>query len=251
MSDFKSQRESAKTHFNRLEKIESDQMKGLPCPPLQKPVKDGSTIISLPKVDQEFIKNPNIYQCLESRRSRRKFTPEPLTKEELSLLLWFTQGVQRLFERGEDYSVALRTVPSAGARHPLETYLIINLVEDIEPGVYRYLGIEHQLVREENIHCTEEMITEATMGQSFVAQSPVVFLWVGIPYRTEWRYNGEAAKLILIDAGHICQNLYLVAEALGLGTCGIAAYDQDKIDQALQLDGDDEFVVYLAPVGKL
>ncbi|MBW6515699.1 MAG: SagB/ThcOx family dehydrogenase [Candidatus Cloacimonetes bacterium] len=251
MKDAKNHRENAKTHFNELHDIVTDQMQGLPCPPLQKPVSEVSKVIDLPKPDQSFVKNSHIFNCLENRRSRRKYTEESLTQEKLSLLLWFTNGVQRIFKRGDDYSVALRTVPSAGARHPLETYLIINRVAGIESGVYRYLGVEHQLVKEEQIICTEDMITEATMGQSFVAQAPVVFLWVAIPYRTEWRYNGEAAKLILLDAGHICQNLYIVAEALGLGTCGIAAYDQEKIDQALQLDGDDEFVVYLAPVGKL
>ncbi len=251
MKDMKSQRENAKTHFNELENVVTDQMKGLPCPPLQKPPAEGSKIIELPKVNNIFLKNPHVYDCLENRRSRRKYSEKLLSQDELSLLLWFTQGVQRVFKRSEEFLVALRTVPSAGARHPFETYLVINRVEGIEPGVYRYLGVDHQLVKEEHIHCNEKMIEEATMGQTFVARAPVVFLWVALPYRTEWRYNGEAAKLILLDAGHVCQNLYLVAEALGLGTCGIAAYDQDKIDKALYLDGDNEFVVYLAPVGKL
>ncbi|GAJ24920.1 unnamed protein product, partial [marine sediment metagenome] len=88
------------------------------------------------------------------------------------------------------------------------------------------------------------------LGQKFVGDAPLVFVWSCIPYRTEWRYHISAYKAILIDAGHICQNLYLAAEAIGCGTCAIGAYDQDAMDNLLRLDGEDEFVVYLAPVGR-
>lgn len=244
-------RKAAKTRFNELKEVITDQMKGVSSPPLQKPFPEEGKLIDLPKISEQAVRNNSVTSCLESRRSRRKYTEEPLDLEQLAYLLWFTQGVQRIFKRGEDYSVALRTVPSAGARHPFETYVIANRIEGLEKGVYRYLGIEHKLIREAGLDCTEQKIEEATLGQAFVAQAPLVLAWSAIPYRTEWRYNGEAAKLILLDAGHVCQNLYIACEALGLGTCGIAAYDQEKIDTALQLDGSEEFVVYLAPVGRL
>jgi SagB-type dehydrogenase family enzyme len=67
----------------------------------------------------------------------------------------------------------------------------------------------------------------------------------------EWRYSVAAHRVILIDAGHVCQNLYLACQAIGAGTCAIAAYDQNKMDEFLKVDGKDEFVVYLAPVGKV
>jgi SagB-type dehydrogenase family enzyme len=66
----------------------------------------------------------------------------------------------------------------------------------------------------------------------------------------EWRYDIAAHRVILLDAGHVCQNLYLASEAIGAGTCAVAAYDQVLIDGLLNLDGEDEFVIYLAPVGK-
>jgi SagB-type dehydrogenase family enzyme len=59
----------------------------------------------------------------------------------------------------------------------------------------------------------------------------------------------RAHKVMLLDAGHLCQNLYLACEAIGLGTCAIGAYDQNKIDTFINVDGEDEFVVYLSPVG--
>jgi SagB-type dehydrogenase family enzyme len=79
----------------------------------------------------------------------------------------------------------------------------------------------------------------------------VVFIWTAIPYRTEWRYGPVSPKLIALDAGHACQNLYLAVEAVGAGTCGIGAYDQELSDRMCGVDGRDEVVIYMAPVGKV
>ncbi len=250
MNNKKEWREGIKTHFNELRDVQSAQMKGEPCPPLQKPFPENATLIDLPEITESLLKKIKVMDCINDRRSRRKYSDKPLTLDELSFLLSSTQRVHRLFQRGEDYAVALRVVPSAGARHPFETYVIANRIEGLKKGVYRYLGIEHKLLPEESIETESEMITEAANGQTFVGNAPLVFVWSAIPYRTEWRYDRESAKLILLDAGHVCQNLYIATEALGLGTCGIAAYDQEKMDRALHLDGEDEFVVYLAPVGR-
>ena len=97
----------------------------------------------------------------------------------------------------------------------------------------------------------EEKIIEGTLGQKFAGKAAVNFIWTAMPYRTEWRYDSRAHKVMLIDAGHICQNLYLASEALGLGACAIAAYDQELMDKLSQVDGNDEFVVYMAPVGRV
>lgn len=70
-------------------------------------------------------------------------------------------------------------------------------------------------------------------------------------YRNQWRYEREGPRVMLIDAGHICQNMYLAVEAIGCGTCGIGAYKQAEIDKLLELDGNDECVVYYAPVGRI
>jgi len=79
----------------------------------------------------------------------------------------------------------------------------------------------------------------------------VVFIWTAVPYRTEWRYGPVSPKLVALDAGHACQNLYLAVEAIGAGTCAIGAYDQELSDAMCGVDGRDEFVVYMAPVGRL
>ena len=144
-----------------------------------------------------------------------------------------------------------RTVPSAGCRHALETYLAVFRVEDLKPGVYRYLPLRQQLLFELSDDLLAQKLGEAVLGQAFVATAAVAFIWTAVPYRMEWRYGLAAHKVIALDAGHVCQNLYLACEAIGAGTCAIAAYDQQKIDTLLRLDGEDEFTIYLAPVGKV
>ena len=163
------------------------------------------------------------------------------------MLLWATQGVRQRLNR----ATALRTVPSAGARHALETYVCALRVEGLEPAVYRYLPFEHQLLLEFHEPDAREKIAPATLGQRFVAEGAVVFFWTTIPQRMEWRYSIAAHKVIALDAGHVCQNLYLACEAISAGTCAVGAYDQELVDRFLRVDGREEFTIYLAPVGKV
>jgi len=90
----------------------------------------------------------------------------------------------------------------------------------------------------------------ACFGQGFIATAAVTFFWTAIPGRMEWRYDLAAHKVIAIDAGHVGQNLYLAFQSIGAGCCAIAAYDQEACDELLGVDGDEEFTIYLVPVGK-
>jgi SagB-type dehydrogenase family enzyme len=181
------------------------------------------------------------------RQSHRHFVHAPLGIDEFAFLLWATQGVRaRLHE-----AAVLRTVPSAGCRHPFETYLAVLNVAGLAPGIYRYLPLDHALVLEQSPDYLPVRISAAVRGQQFAAQAAVTFIWTAIPARTEWRYAEASCKVIALDAGHLCQNLYLACEAIGAGTCAIAAYNQQLCDELVRVDGSEEFVVYLAPVGKV
>lgn len=226
----------------------SDQHQRFPAPPIQKPVKAGQDIISLPDAENgRQFQGTDLVDAIAGRRSERHFLQESLSLEELSYLLWATQGIKKELDPG----TALRTVPSAGCRHPFETYLIIHRINGLDSGIYRYLPIEHALVRERLEDKLADKVNIATLGQQFIASAPVVFVWAAIPYRSEWRYLESAHRVVLLDAGHICQNLYLACQAIKCGTCAIAAYNQEAMDRLLGLDGEDEFTVYLAPVGKV
>jgi SagB-type dehydrogenase family enzyme len=170
-----------------------------------------------------------------------------LSLDELAFLLWSTQGVRQVVHE----AAVLRTVPSAGCRHPFETYLAIVRVEGLASGIYRYLPLDHSLVLVRAIESVSVQLVAATRGQGFSCQAAVTFIWTVIPARTEWRYAEASYKVIALDAGHVCQNLYLACEAVAAGTCAIAAYDQNLFDELLGVDGDEEFTIYVAPVGKV
>lgn len=227
---------------------QTDQQRGLPPPPLEKPFSADACRVDLtPPGKWRNIGPVDLESAIRRRRSRRQFKPDPLWLDELSFLLWATQGIEERLER----ATALRTVPSAGARHALETYLAVFRVEGLAPGFYRYLPLEHQLLLEFAEDHAAEKLTDAALGQRFVAQAAVTFIWTTIPYRMEWRYGAASHKTIALDAGHVCQNLYLACEAIGAGVCAVAAYHQELLDQLLRVDGVEEFAVYLAPVGKV
>ena len=117
-------------------------------------------------------------------------------------------------------------------------------------GFYRYLPVKHELLVGYRDGSAAERIAWAAFQQNWISDAAVIFIWSAIPYRMEWRYGLAAHKVILLDAGHVCQNLYLACEAISAGTCAVAAYDQELMDQLLNIDGKDEFVIYLAAVGK-
>jgi len=226
----------------------SDQQKGKDYPLLEKPFSFDNKLIKLIPPNQFSIEAESFVELIKKRKSRRNFSDEPLSLEELSFLLWSTQGVHRVV--GNNYCT-IRTVPSAGARHPFETYLIIKNVKNVDPGIYRYLALSHRLCRISE-YPESDKITAACAGQDWVTKACVVFVWTVIPYRTEWRYTEiKSPKIIALDAGHVCQNLYLACEAIRAGTCAIGAYIQNKIDSIINVDGKEEFTVYLAPVGNM
>ncbi len=224
----------------------SPQEQGIPQPPLELPVPPDAALIPLPAPSGLNIPEMSLREAIEKRRSVRRYQDKPLTLAELSSLLWLTQGVKEVSAR----PATLRTVPSAGARHAFETILLINKVEGLEPGLYRFAASQHALLRLDAPDSIRMDVTEACYNQGQIANSAVTFLWVAVTERMTWRYVQRGFRYLLLDAGHVCQNLYLAAEPLECGVCAIAAYDDDAINQVLDLDGQNQFVIYIASLGK-
>lgn len=250
MTRYEQQRNFLKSNFLEFRQIKTDKIKGLPKPPIVKFYDSSSIIIDLPKVNKIVIKEENVYECIKGRRSTRFYSEESLSLEELSYLLWATQGITSTTKTG----FTLRTVPCSGATHTFETYLFITRVDGIQKGIYRYLPVEHKLLFMFELDEIDQKIDAITLDQPFVPnfakKAAVVFAWSTIPYRSEWKYDISAHKKILIDVGHVCQNLYLASESIGAGACAIGIYDQKLIDEVLGLNGDEEFILYLGAVGK-
>ena len=224
----------------------SPQSREVPRPPVQHPLEEGSVTLPLPEGKSLPLEKMDLADLVERRETLRKYSEGPISLQELSFLLWGTQGVKSY----SDKQLTRRTVPSAGARHPFETILLVNRVEGLEPGLYRYLALEHQLVRVNAPADIRERLTEACLKQEHVRSSAVTFAWVAVSLRTVWRYSQRAYRYLHLDAGHVCQNLYLLAEAIGCGVCGIAAFNDDLVNHALGLDGVEQFAIYLASLGR-
>lgn len=233
-----------KTKYHNMDR--SDQVAGVEQPPLEQDFDTGGNIIKLPIPDELVTEKINLRELIENRRSVRKYSKKALTSEELSYLLWCTQGIKETIGR----SATIRTVPSAGARHAIETYLLVNNVEGIKPGLYTYAAGKHSLVQLDTDGNVSEMVIAGCLGQGFIGMSAVTFIWTTVIYRMTWRYGERGYRYIHLDAGHICQNLYLAAESIGCGACAIAAFSDDEVNRILGIDGERQFVLYLATVGK-
>lgn len=233
-----------KTKYKYLS--ESLQRQGVPIPPLEYAYDPTAELIVLPDPETLPAYPIDLRKAIDQRCTLRRYQETALTLDELTFLLWTTQGVKSVTKR----PVTFRTVPSAGSRHAFETYLVINRVEGIEPGLYRYIALENALLPIEVNETVAARIAEACLQQNQVTNSAVIFIWVVVTERMYWRYGERGYRYLHLDAGHVCQNLYLAAEAIDSGVCAIAAFDDDQLNQELQLDGEKLWVIYVGALGK-
>jgi SagB-type dehydrogenase family enzyme len=134
---------------------------------------------------------------------------------------------------------------------------------DLDPGLYRFLALQHQLLEADLDPKIGGGIAQACWNQRFVLSSAVTFVWVAVPYRMTWRYGQRGYRYMHLDAGHVCQNLYLAAQAVDCGVCAIAAFSDEDMGRLLGLNQDRSqetiigdpvegapFAIYVATVGK-
>ncbi|MDP2859409.1 MAG: SagB/ThcOx family dehydrogenase [Bacillota bacterium] len=234
-----------KTKYKHLK--ESDQVQGLPQPSLADGIEEGAKVIDLPAPESFKVRKVDLSEAIVTRTSIRNYSSKPYTLEELAYLLYMTQGVKEVTTR----PATLRTVPSAGSRHPVETYVLCNRVEGLKPAIYRYAALDHKLVEVNTGAGLDDKVTAGLYGQQMVKHSAVTFMWVAVAYRSMWRYTERAYRYMHLDAGHVCQNLYLAVQGIGAGCCGIAAFRDDEINAVLGVDGVERFMIYAATTGKL
>lgn len=210
--------------------------------PAVRPATPGATVITLPA--PETTGGRGLWETIAARRSERVFTDEPLPLTDLSQLLWAVQGLT-----GDNRAPVLRATASAGARHPHETYLVINRVAGLDPCIARYLVGEHalEIMRPGTFGGA---CAEACLGQRFCASAQVVLAWGAVVDRTAERYGERAYRYIYLDAGHLGAQTQLAAVALGLGSVNIGAFLDDEVNALFGLDGELETVVYLTAIGK-
>lgn len=167
--------------------------------------------------------------CLASRRTRRLYAQGPLSIEEIAQLLWAAQGIT-------DPKHSLRTAPSAGALYPLEVYLVAGEegVEGLEAGLYAYLPDRHAIEKVASGDLRQSLAA-ACLGQSWMAQAPVMFLLAAEHDRTQRKYGTRGRRYAWMEAGHACQNLLLEVEALGLAAAVVGAFDDRRLSESAGL----------------
>jgi len=202
---------------------------------------------------------PELWACVAKRRSVRSYSSMPMTLAQLSSLLWASAGTTSSYitPQGQDF---YRAAPSAGALYPIETYLVVNQVDDLEPGLYHYRPtgmdvLERPIV--EGSHSLEKLavgdlradIKQAAFDQPMCAKAGVVFIWTAVFPRSVWKYRDRAYRYVYLDAGHIAAHLSLAAVSLGLASCQIAAFYDEEANALLEIDGVHESVLYMSAVG--
>lgn len=223
----------------------SDQKQGIEQPALHAMLRSGQNI-ALPDPQALDLGAMALRDAIDTRRSLRTYDPAPLSLEELSYLLWCTQGVKPI----STHKFTLRTVPSAGARHAFETVLLVNRTDTLSSGLYQYDAATHGLIQWDSPSDSTDQVMAACLDQRLIGNSAVTFIWVAARQRMAWRYGERGLRYLFLDAGHVCQNLHLAAESIAAGVCAIGAYDDDALNGVLGLDGVSQFAIYLAGVGK-
>ena len=199
--------------------------------------------IKLP--EPKFDPTIEFWNIIKNRHSTRKFTTEPMSLMELSLFLFGMSGLNRIFPQ-----YAFRTVPSAGGLYPIDIYPVINNVTGLEKGLYHYDIQEHSLSLLKRGDFRSKVV-EGSLDQNIAHTSAINFIWTAMIGRSQWKYLQRCYRYIYLDAGHIGQNFYLIAEALGLGACTIGALYDDELNQFLEIDGKNETAIYVGVVGKI
>lgn len=205
--------------------------------------------IKLPE-KENFLQNTKTFdEVVASRRSVREFGKEELSLSELSKVLHQSYGITGEIKHPDGGTIPLRSAPSGGALYPAEIYLGIRNVSDVEPGIYHYNVPDHALELMISGDPTEKLY-EVCCQQEYVKKASVVFLISGVLQRTKRKYGERGYRYVLLDVGHLGQNIYLSCTALSLSVMTTCGFFDDEANKLLRIDGNDEATLYVAFVGK-
>ncbi|MHC4115656.1 MAG: SagB/ThcOx family dehydrogenase [Planctomycetota bacterium] len=188
-------------------------------------------LITLPRPNRD---GPvSLEKAIAARRSRRNFLPKELTLEQIGQLTWAAQG--------RDTRSRYRTAPSAGATYPLEVFIVTG------DGLFHYLSTKHSLEKliAQDLRAA---LASAALGQDFIKAAPLTLVFAAQFNKTTGRYGRRGIRYVFMEAGHAAQNVHLQAEALGLGSVAVGAFDDASIGKVLSLPAYLE-PLYMVTVG--
>ncbi len=205
-----------------------------------------------PRMDKVNVgkgKKTNLVKILKKRRSNRNFSREPISLKDLFQILLNSGGIT-FFTKQDDYSTSKRNYPSAGARYPLEIYPLVINCSGIKKGLYHY-NVKNNLLELLLEDDLTKWIMKALGDERWILNASVIFIITTVMDRTRIKYGDRGYRYSLIEAGHLAQNICLLATELGLGSCAIGGFIDSEVDKLLDIINQKEFTVYLIVVGKI
>jgi SagB-type dehydrogenase family enzyme len=213
----------------------------VPQPPLYKTY-PGAPVVSLPQ--SGAAPDVTLGEAMQRRRSVREYGARPLTLGELSRLAFYAAGITDW----RDPAWPFRAAPSSGALYPIELYAAVFNVQDAAPGIYHY-DVQHHALEQVRAGDFRQQAFTAALSQEMVLHASTMLVFTGLFSRVQWKYVDRSYRYMLLEAGHMGQNVYLAATAMGLGACGMGAFLDDDVNRLIEVDGKDEAVLYLMTVG--
>ncbi len=187
-------------------------------------------------------------EAVLSRRSERSFAGD-VALEHLAKMLHFGYGLSRKDQPGASAAEhRFRAAPSAGGLYPLELYVAAHSVGGLQPGLYHYVPADHVLeMLVPGDHA--ERLGEITFSPSVFRGAAGAVILSGFHARSTFKYRKRAYRFVLLEAGHVCQNLALTACSLGLGTVALGGFVDDELNDLLGLGDLNESALYVLPFG--
>ena len=182
----------------------------------------------------------SVEEAIFKRRSIRDYSDKPLKLEDLSQILWAAQGITEPNKK-------FRAAPSAGATYPLEIYVVVKEVEGLAPGVYRYIPFKHSLKLIKKGDYSYQLY-RACLSQKWVLDAKANLVITAVYERTTWIYGKRGVRYVHMEAGHVGQNIYLQATALGIGTVAVGAFYDEKVEKIVG-SSPNERALYVFPLG--
>lgn len=234
-----------KAHPLHMDAPSQEEIQTIIAPPMVKTFADAKAV---PLSRDYYPLDIRLDTALQIRSSSHDFSKELLSFQTLSSFLYHAYGVR---EQKRAYNVRhfpFRLAPSAGGLQPIDLYLVANQVESLDKGLYYYDPVQHALMLLDEGNMRYQVV-RCAIFQDWVASAPVVLMAVCNMHRILWKYGVRGYRFAHIDTGVLTQNMYLVGTALGLNTCALAAYYDDRIHDLLGIDGRGEFVTLLFVIG--
>jgi SagB-type dehydrogenase family enzyme len=205
----------------------------------------GTEPICLP---EPFVLSATLQDCIRARVSCRDFSDQPINLSQLSTVASAAYGIKgRSYYDG--YELLERPVPSGGGLYPLELYFVLRNVEKIDPGVYHYAPLVHGLETIRRLEVSRQCLGEIFLWQPYVGDASMIVFYSAVLERSLWKYTDRGYRYVLFEAGHVAQNVNLVAESLGLGSLNLGGFFDDQIAALLNIDTDDEVPLYGTALG--